>query len=50
MGRKRRGYEVTRVTVVIPKNIKDELQKAGVNLTQLFLDAALAKLQELDKK
>lgn len=46
MGRKRKNVEMARVTVTIPKEIKDELQKAGVNLTQLFLDAAIKMLEK----
>lgn len=45
VGRKRKDIEKARVQVEIPKEIKDELQKAGVNLTQLFLDAALEFLK-----
>lgn len=36
MGRKRKNVEMARVTVTIPKHIKDQLQEAGINMTQLF--------------
>ena len=38
---------MARVAVVIPKKIKDDLKDAGVNFTQLFLEAAT---KELEKK
>lgn len=49
MGRKRKNIEMARVTVTIPKEIKDELQEAGVNMTQLFLHAAMEKLRQNKK-
>lgn len=50
MGRKRKNIEMARVTVVIPKKIKDDLQEAGINLTQLFLHAAEEILTKIHKK
>ncbi|MEG0619041.1 MAG: hypothetical protein RR557_07075 [Bacilli bacterium] len=49
MGRKRRDYEVTTVSFVIPLHIKEQLREAGVNMTQLFLDAAAKELQNRKK-
>ena len=40
---------MARVTVVIPKSIKDDLKEAGVNMTQLFLHAAEEKLKHNKK-
>lgn len=50
MGRKRTAVPKARVQIDIPKDIKDKLQEAGCNLTQLFLDAALEYLRENYKK
>lgn len=40
---------MTRVVVVIPKSVKDDLKEAGVNMTQLFLEAAMDKLRQNGK-
>lgn len=46
MGRKRKNIEMVRVTLTIPKDVKDALQEAGVNMTQLFLNAANDKIRK----
>lgn len=40
MGRKRKNVEMARINIVITKELKDKLSEAGVNYTQLFLNAA----------
>lgn len=46
MGRKRTAVPKAKVNIEIPKEIKDKLQEAGVNLTQLFLAAAKEYLEK----